>query len=116
MTSNSDAIEIRLLSTQDGPELTRLAELDGVTAPAEPLLGGIVDGRLVAAHSLTTDESIADPFEHSAEIRSLLARRVYQLRGDRGRGLLGWLRRRSGARAGSPPGPADRLYIPPKPC
>jgi hypothetical protein len=114
MNTDSDAIEIRLLSTQDVQELTRLAELDGAKAPPEPLLGGIVDGRLVAAHSLSTDESIADPFLPSAEIRSLLARRVYQLRGGRrGRGLLGRLRRRSGSRAGSPPGPADRLYIPP---
>jgi hypothetical protein len=117
MKTDSNAIEIRLLSTQDVTELKRLAELDGANAPPEPLLGGIVDGRLVAAHSLSTDASIADPFRPSAEIRSLLARRVYQLRGDRGRGLLGRLRRRSGARAGSPPGPADRLYIPPaKPC
>jgi hypothetical protein len=112
MNTDSDAIEIRLLSTRDERELERLAELDGVHAPPEPLLGGIVDGRLVAAHSLSSDESIADPFRPSAEIRSLLARRVYQLRGRR-RGLLGRLRQRSGARAGSPPGPADRLYVPP---
>jgi hypothetical protein len=112
MNTESNAIEIRLLGARDATELTRLAELDSAIAPSEPVLGGIVDGRLVAAHSLSTDESIADPFRRSDEVRSLLARRVLHLRG--GGGLLGRLRRRSGTRAGSPPGPADRLYFPPQ--
>lgn len=114
MNTQSDAIEIRLLGTEDAAELTRLAELDSAKAPPQPLLGGIVDRRLVAVHSLTTDESIADPFHPTVGVRTLLARRADQLRGGRhGRGLFGRLRRRSGARAGSPPGPADRLYFPP---
>jgi hypothetical protein len=115
MNTDSNAIEIRLLGTRDATELTRLAELDSAQAPSEPVLGGIVDGSLVAAHSLSTDEAIADPFRRSDEVRSLLARRALHLRGGgRGRGLLGRLRRRSGTRAGSPPGPADRLYFPPQ--
>jgi hypothetical protein len=113
MNTDTNAIEIRLLGARDATELTRLAELDSAIAPSEPVLGGIVDGRLVAAHSLSTDESIADPFHRSGEVRSLLARRVLHLRGGGG-GLLGRLRRRSGTRAGSPPGPADRLYFPPQ--
>ena len=44
--------------------------------------------------------SVADPFRHTAEIRSLLAERARQLRGGRGRGLLSRLRGRSPA---SPP-------------
>jgi hypothetical protein len=93
-----DTIEIRLLGIADGAALARLAELDTADAPPTPLIGGIVDGRLVAAHSLATGESIADPFQPTAEIRSLLARRARQLRRrDRGPGLLRRLRRRLGA-------------------
>jgi len=97
MEADHTAIEIRLLAPQDGGELARLAELDSAEPPPQPLLGADVDGRLVAAHSLATGESIADPFRPTAGIRSLLAGRARQLR-DRGpnRGLLQRLRRRLG--------------------
>jgi hypothetical protein len=126
MHPDSNAIQIRLLGPEDSTELTRLVELDTADSPSLPVLGGIVDGRLVAAHSLATDQSIADPFLPTAEVRSLLARRVRQLRGsNHGGGLLGHLRRWLGskggapvrARASSPPGPADRMYLlPPERC
>jgi hypothetical protein len=90
--TDRDTIEIRLLGLDDGTVLARLAELDTSRPPPSPLLGAIVDGRLVAAHSLATGESIADPFRRTAEIRSLLAMRAHQLRSGRGRGLLGRLR------------------------
>ena len=92
--SNQDTIEIRRLGLGDGAALRRLAEVDSASAPPAPVLGGIVEGRLVAAHSLLTGESIADPFHRTAEIRALLAERATQLRGGRGRGLLGRVRRR----------------------
>ena len=75
-----DAIEIRKLGLQDGAAVARLAELDTAAIPPSPLLGGIVDGRLTVAHSLATGESIADPFRHTAELRSLLSERAAQLR------------------------------------
>jgi hypothetical protein len=90
-----DKLEIRLLDPQDGAAVARLAELDTAKPPPSPLLGGIIDGRLVAAHSLSTGESIADPFRPTAEIRSLLARRAGQSPSG-GRGLLGRLRERLG--------------------
>jgi hypothetical protein len=97
-------IEIRLLGAQDYPDVGRLAELDTAETPRAPLLGGIVGGRLVAAHSLATGESIADPFSPTAEIRVLLAQRARQLRGsDRGPGLLRRLRRASGSEAATAP-------------
>jgi hypothetical protein len=37
---------------------------------------------LVAAHSLATGESIADPFLRTGEIRSLLAARARQVNGS----------------------------------
>jgi hypothetical protein len=86
-------IEIRMLGPEEDAVLTRLAQLDTADTPSAPVLGGVIEGRLVAAHSLATGQSIADPFRHTSEIRSLLAERAGQLRGGRGRGLLGRLRR-----------------------
>jgi hypothetical protein len=73
-----ETIEIRLLGLGDGAAIARLAELDTADAPASPLLGAIVNGCLLAAHSLATGSSIADPFQHTAEIRSLLEKRAGQ--------------------------------------
>jgi hypothetical protein len=92
--TNQDTIEIRLLGLADGAALMRLAQVDSASTPPAPVLGGIVGERLVAAHSLQTGESIADPFRRTAEIRSLLAGRAAQLRGGRSNGLLGRLRHR----------------------
>jgi hypothetical protein len=92
--TNQDTIEIRMLGLGDGAAIRRLAEVDTTSAPPAPLLGGIVDGRLLAAHSLATGQSIADPFRRTEEIRSLLSERAAQLRGGRSRGLLGRVRRR----------------------
>jgi len=100
--TNHDTIEIRMLGLGDGAALRRLAQIDTASTPLAPVLGGIVDGRLVAAHSLATGESIADPFRHTAEIRSLLAERAAQLHAGRRGGLVNRLR---GRLAGELPGP-----------
>ena len=92
--TNQDTIEIRILGLEDGAALRRLAEVDTAPTPPGPVLGGIIGGRLVAAHSLATGESVADPFRHTAGIRSLLADRASQLHRGRGRGLLSRLRHR----------------------
>lgn len=89
---DSEPIEIRMLGLEDGAAVARLAQLDTADAPPSPLLGAIVEGRLVAAHSVATGESVADPFRHTAQIRSLLAERARQVRGGRRRGLLSRLR------------------------
>jgi hypothetical protein len=89
-----DTIEIRLLGLEDGAAVARLAELDTAEPPASPLLGAIVDNRLLAARSLASGASIADPFRQTAEIRSLLEERALQLHGGRERGLLRGLRQR----------------------
>lgn len=106
-----DEIAIRVLTSDDAPALTRLAGRDSAPVPAGRLLGASVDGRLVAAHSIVTNKSIADPFLHTAEVRVLLAERARQLRGSRPRGLLGLFRGRPsrGALPASPPGAGGRL-------
>jgi hypothetical protein len=78
-------IEIRLLGIEDETAVARLAELDTAETPPSPILGAIVDGRLVAAHSLVTRQSIADPFRPTAELLALLAERAKHA-GPRGRG------------------------------
>ena len=87
-----DTIEIRLLGLEDDAAVARLAELDTAEPPPYPLLGAIVDSRLLAARSVATGASIADPFRHTGEMRSLLEERALQLRGGRERGLLRGLR------------------------
>jgi hypothetical protein len=100
-----DNVEIRLLNSQDGAAVARLAELDTSEPPPHPLLGGIIGGRLVAAHSLATGESVADPFRPTEQIRSLLARRAGQVsRGGHSRSLLGRLRKRLGGNFAAKPG------------
>jgi hypothetical protein len=96
-----DAIEIRLLGLEDGAAVARLADLDTAEPPASPLLGAIVDGRLLAAHSMATGASIADPFRHTAKVRSLLAERARQVRGDRKRGPFWRLRERTTGELGT---------------
>jgi len=73
MKRDQEQIEIRLLNGEDSGELIRLAQRDTASLPPQPLLGGIVDGNLVAAHSIPSGQSIADPFRPTAEIRELLA-------------------------------------------
>jgi hypothetical protein len=97
MQADHGAVEIRLLGVDDAAQLVRLAELDTADLPHRPLLGAMVEGRLVAAHSLATGESIADPFRPTAEIRSQLARRARQLRSSgRDRRLFRRMQRRPG--------------------
>lgn len=111
MQSNDMEIAIRMLTQEDSEALARLAERDSATLPPGRLLGASINGRLVAAHSLATGESIADPFIPTAELRVLLASRAFQLRGNGGGGLL-WRLRRRRARAAlpsSPPGAGGRL-------
>jgi hypothetical protein len=103
--TDRDAIEIRSLGLADGAAVARLAELDTAPVPSSPLIGGIVNGRLVAARSLATGASIADPFRPTAEVRSLLAKRAGQL--GRGRGLLSRIRRPAALEIPNPAAPAS---------
>jgi hypothetical protein len=89
---HNEPIEIRMLGLEDGAAVARLAQLDTADTPPSPLLGAIVEGRLVAAHSVATGESVADPFRHTAQVRSLLMERARQVGGGRRRGLLSPLR------------------------
>jgi hypothetical protein len=73
-------VTIRTAGREDEPALGRLAQLDSTPLPPAPLLIAEIEGRLVAAISLATGESFADPFSRTVELRALLELRAAQLR------------------------------------
>jgi hypothetical protein len=110
--SRADGVIIRRLGPADANAVKRLAQLDASRALEGPLLGAEVEGRLLAAISLTSGESVADPFARTEELRALLELRAAQLRRRvrRGRRLPRLTRRKPrAALAGSPPGAAGWL-------
>ncbi len=96
------------LTDEDRAELARLAERDSSAAPTGPVLGLEVEGSLLAAVSLSTGETIADPFSRTAELRKLLGLRVAQLRRRDGKRKRGLGKRRP-AVGGSPAGSIIKL-------
>lgn len=74
-------ITIAVLGPEHEAELLRVTERDSGEVPSGTVLGARLDGRLVAARSLTTGVAVADPFTRTAELQALLAERVRQLRG-----------------------------------
>jgi hypothetical protein len=76
-------ISIRRLSADDADALGRVAGRDSAPVPTGELLGAEVDGRLVAAISVTTGETVADPFTRTESARSMLVLRAAQLRESR---------------------------------
>ena len=111
-THGDHDLTIRFLDRTDGAALARLAERDSAEVPSGRVLGAIEDGRLIAATSVASGRTVADPFTRTVEIRALLERRASQLRGDgdgRFKRLLG--RRSRAALPGSPPGAGGRLLV-----
>jgi hypothetical protein len=119
-TDHIAAITIRRLTDGDRDAVRRLAQLDSRRAPEGELLGVEVEGRLLAAVSVSSGETIADPFSRTKEIRAMLDLRLAQLRrrsGARRRGLRrpAPARRSRASLAGSPPGAGGRLLtLPPR--
>jgi hypothetical protein len=108
-TIHADGISIRRLGREDTAQVERLAQLDSRRAPEGALLGIEIEGRLVAAISLATGESMGDPFSRTDELRALLELRAAQLRRrEDHRGRMSRVPRPKpvAALAGSPPGAA----------
>jgi hypothetical protein len=74
--TTAPSVLIRAARGSDGPALERLAALDSATVPAGELLVAEADGALIAARSLATGRSIADPFVPSADVLALLKLRA----------------------------------------
>lgn len=105
------AITIRRmdLNDDDRASLDRLAELDSNEPLDGPVLGAEVEGQLLAAISLTTGQTIADPFSRTGELTLLLGARAGQIRRRD--------RKRAPRRRGRPAvagGPAGRISTLPR--
>ena len=94
-------ITIGMLKEEHADELRTVAERDSSEVPAGMVIGARVDGRLVAARSVSHGHAVADPFVHTASVQRLLAERVSQIRGTRTGGLRHALARLSAQSSGS---------------
>jgi hypothetical protein len=74
-----DAVTIRRAGADDEGALRRLADLDSTRVPDGPVLMAEIGGVPVAAISVLSGESFADPFVPTLELRRLLELRASQL-------------------------------------
>ena len=74
-----DAVTIRRAGADDERALQRLADLDSTRVPDGPVLMAEIGGEPVAAISVISGESFADPFVPTLELRRLLELRASQL-------------------------------------
>ena len=109
MRSNTSNITIRQLTVTDSTAVERLAQLEAGAAPAAPLLGAEVEGKLLAAISVPSGEVVADPFSRTMELRDLLVLRAAQMRGRQQR-VRGRMLRRGSASAPAPAGQLMGLH------
>lgn len=72
-------VVIRLATEADRSSVERLAQLDSATPPVGQTLIGELQGRAVAAVSLTNGKTVADPFVPTREIVELVQLRAQQL-------------------------------------
>lgn len=86
-------IELRLCTVADDAALEELAQLNERPLPTGSFVLALVDGRVVAARSLTSGEVLADPFARTTHLRRLLAVRAAQIQ-EPVRGTRRWSRRR----------------------
>ena len=84
MTSTaSSPITIRRATDDDARALDRLARLDSQRLPAGPHLIALADATPIAAVSLSSGRTIANPFAATDPIISLLHERAAHLTGER---------------------------------
>jgi hypothetical protein len=81
--------------TEPDEAIERLAQLDSARPPDGPVLVAAVGGEPVAALPLDGGPAIADPFQPTAALVSLLELRVAQMRGRPSGGRTGAVDRRA---------------------
>jgi hypothetical protein len=74
--TNSSTIALRTATDRDAAILEKLAALDSAPPLHAPAVVALVDGRPVAAASLTDASVVADPFVPTADVIELLQARV----------------------------------------
>jgi hypothetical protein len=93
--TSDPTIALRLAHADEQGEITRLAVLHEAPAPSGEVLLGLVDGKPVAALSLTDGSVVADPFSRSGEVVELLRLRADRLGAPRPRATRGRFAARS---------------------
>jgi hypothetical protein len=95
MTSTASPITIRRATEDDARALDRVARLDSRRLPAGPHLIALADDVPVAAISLSSGQTVANPFAATGDVVALLQERAAHLGGEppaalpaRHRGLL----------------------------
>jgi hypothetical protein len=92
--ASQSSVSIRRASPDDAADVRWVAERDTRPVPPAPLLVAEVEGRVLAARSLMTGESVADPFRPTAQLTDMLALRAQQFAPlHQRRGLARWRRR-----------------------
>src|SRR4051812_50136786 len=76
LMSNSSTIALRTATDRDAGILERLAALDSAPPLHAPAVVALVDGRPVAAASLSDASVVADPFVPTADVVELLQARI----------------------------------------
>jgi hypothetical protein len=74
--TNSSTIALRAATDRDTAILDKLAALDSAPPLHGPAVVALLDGRPVAAASLTDASVVADPFMPTADVVELLQARV----------------------------------------
>lgn len=83
MTPDASPITIRRATEDDARSLDRLARLDSRRLPAGPHLLALADDVPVAAISLSSGQTVANPFAATAAVLVLLQERAAHLGGQR---------------------------------
>ena len=83
MTSTASPITLRPAAASDADTLAHLAALDSRDVPSGDLLLAEREGRIVAAVAVSTLDAVADPFERTADVVSLLKRHAVTRRHSR---------------------------------
>ena len=79
MRDHSEDVVLRFATPSDAERIDTLAQLDSARMPAGRVLIAERDGRLRAALSLDAGQTIADPFQRTADLVALLRVRAAQL-------------------------------------
>ena len=85
--SHVPTLTIRSATHEDLPTLDRLATLDSHRPLTGPILVAERDGVVVAARSVSTGETIADPFVPTADVIALLNLRAVRSTSPRRMGM-----------------------------
>lgn len=72
------SVTLRRANFHDDVALERLAQLEGLDVPAEPILVAEVDGRVLAALSIEDGTVIADPFAPTGHLVEMLDAQAYR--------------------------------------